>query len=368
MEKRIKIISVVGARPNFIKIAPLCLEMGKFKDRIENILVHTGQHYNYKMSGEFFKSLAMPKPDINLESGSASHGQQTAEIMNKFEPVCLSQRPDWVIVVGDVNSTLACALVAKKLNINLAHIEAGLRSFDMTMPEEINRKVTDGIADLLFTHSADADDNLKREGVDERKIKMVGNIMIDTLVNELDNADMRRTYEKWNLKQKHFVYTTLHRPSNVDEPEALSAVIDNLVKLAERIPVVFAIHPRTLKRIADFGFMGKLDGAHGLIASTPVSYHDSICLEKNALFVLTDSGGIQEETTFLGTPCLTLRSTTERPVTIIHGTNKLTSMKHLWKDIDFLLAGGGAGNVTKVPRFWDGQTSKRIVETLLTLY
>ncbi len=363
--KLLKIISVVGARPNFIKIAPFCREVGKVRDRIEHILVHTGQHYDYEMSLEFFESLSIPKPDIQLGVGSASHAVQTANIMIEFEKICLSEKPDWVVVVGDVNTTMACALVARKLNVKVAHIEAGLRSFDINMPEEVNRKVTDSITDLLFTHSIDADENLKKEGIDGRKIRMVGNIMIDTLVNEMDKANTRRTYEKWDLKPKKFVYVTLHRPSNVDSPDLLESILDNLTKIADRLPVVFPLHPRTLKRIEEFDLKGKIEDADGFIATTPVSYHDSICLAKNARFVLTDSGGLQEETTYLGTRCLTLRPNTERPVTIAQGTNKLTSVDKMIEDMENLLVEEDTGGFNDPPPLWDGQTATRIVEVFL---
>ncbi|MDH5543481.1 MAG: UDP-N-acetylglucosamine 2-epimerase (non-hydrolyzing) [Nitrospinota bacterium] len=363
----IKIISVVGTRPNFVKIAPLCEAMEKVNDRIEHILVHTGQHYDMSMSRDFFETLSIPKPDIHLEVGSGSHAVQTASIMTKFEKVCNDLNPDWVIVVGDVNSTLACSLVAKKIGLKVAHVEAGLRSFDMSMPEEINRKVTDSIADLFFTPSIDADENLKREGVDEKKIKRVGNIMIDTLVREIDKADKKNTLERFGMKTGKFAYATLHRPSNVDDRSALLSIFESLADISFKIPIVLPLHPRTKLRLEEYGLADFATEHERLILAAPLSYHESICLIKNAAYVITDSGGVQEETTYLGIPCLTLRPNTERPVTITIGTNKLTSIENLKTNAEKIMQNTSGKVTAKVPEMWDGKTAGRIVKVFLEL-
>lgn len=368
MSNTLKIIIVAGARPNFMKIAPLITALNaKRKAQSEKSfswkLVHTGQHYDIKMSEVFFQELGLPHPDINLEVGSASHAVQTANIMTQFEKVCLDENPDWVLVVGDVNSTMACTLVAAKLGIKVGHVEAGLRSFDRTMPEEVNRLVTDVLADLLFTPSEDADKNLLKEGISKEKIKCVGNIMIDTLVSNLDKARQRRTYEKFDLKDNQYAFVTLHRPSNVDGRQTLSHIISCLEKLSKDMPVIFPVHPRTRKQLTLYGLWDKAEKITGLNLIDPLGYHDTISLVDNSRFVLTDSGGIQEETTFLKIPCLTLRPNTERPVTIIQGTNRLTSLETLERDFDNLLNGTHPDG--KIPEFWDGKTGERIVEVLL---
>jgi UDP-N-acetylglucosamine 2-epimerase (non-hydrolysing) len=368
MKDNLKIILVAGARPNFMKVAPIISAIKKFNNStnltnpIKYILVHTGQHYDMAMSESFFHELELPKPDINLEVGSASHAVQTANIMIRFEEVCLGEKPDWVIVVGDVNSTMACALAAVKLGIKVAHVESGLRSFDRTMPEEINRLVTDAVSDLLFTPSEDADENLLREGIPKEKIKRVGNIMIDTLVANLDQARECRTWEKFGVAPKNYVFVTLHRPANVDQREVISNIFENLSKLSERIPVVFPMHPRTRKQLETFGLKQELESVKGLRLSDPIGYHDTICLVDNSRFVLTDSGGLQEETTFLGIPCLTLRPNTERPITIKQGTNKLTSLERLDADFSHLL--NGRQSKGKIPKLWDGSTGERIIKIL----
>jgi UDP-N-acetylglucosamine 2-epimerase (non-hydrolysing) len=337
-----KIMLIAGARPNFMKIASLMKAIHNHNSNrapstvnLTPLIVHTGQHYDLQMSQVFFRELDIPSPDINLEVGSGSHAVQTANIMIRFEEVCLREEPDYVVVVGDVNSTMACTLVASKLGYPVAHVEAGLRSFDRTMPEEINRIVTDSLADLLFTPSPDADENLKKEGIPDSRIKLVGNIMIDTLV-------------------------TLHRPSNVDDREAFTNLMEQLDRLASLIPVVFPVHPRTGKTLATLGIeYGKNDNFKIM---DPIGYHDSICLAEHARFVITDSGGLQEETTFFGTPCLTLRPNTERPITITEGSNRLTSPDRLWYDIENLL--NGHARKGKVPHLWDGKTAERIVQHL----
>jgi UDP-N-acetylglucosamine 2-epimerase (non-hydrolysing) len=324
-------------------------------------LVHTGQHYDAQMSDIFFGELGISAPDINLEVGSGSHAVQTANIMARFEPVCEREKPDWVVVVGDVNSTMACTIVAAKLGIKVAHVEAGLRSFDRTMPEEINRIVTDALADLLLTPSADANDNLKQEGVAESKIKLVGNVMIDALIANLERARASQMLNTGDLKKKGFVYVTLHRPSNVDDEASLRKVMRELKRLAGEWPVVFPMHPRTRKMCGEFGI--SLDSGNGLRILEPIGYHDSLCLTEAARFVLTDSGGLQEESTYFKTPCLTLRHNTERPITVTLGSNKLTDLDHLSGDIDEALSRNG--KTGRVPPLWDGQTSRRIIDCLV---
>lgn len=363
----INLILIAGAHPNFMKIAPIIKAIWNRKEQrnypIEYKVVHTGQHYDIEMSDIFFRELAMPSPDINLEVGSASHAVQTANIMIRFEQVCLTEKPDWVVVVGDVNSTMACTLVAAKMGIKVAHVEAGLRSFDRSMPEEINRIVTDSLADLLFTPSSDANENLKNEGVAKSKIKLVGNIMIDTLVANLEKARRRQPHKNLGLKGKEFAYVTLHRPSNVDDKKVLTTIMEHLNRLASQIPVVFPVHPRTKKMLATYGIA--CGNNNHLKLMDPIGYHDSICLAEHARLVLTDSGGLQEETTFFRTPCLTLRPNTERPVTITQGSNKLTSPGCLWNDIEYLL--NGPSQKGSIPALWDGKTAERILEHLLSM-
>jgi UDP-N-acetylglucosamine 2-epimerase (non-hydrolysing) len=329
--------------------------------RVKFSLVHTGQHYDQKMSDIFFQELGIPAPDINLGVGSGSHAVQTANVMTKFEPVCLEQKPGWVVVVGDVNSTMACTLVCSKLGIKVAHVEAGLRSFDRTMPEEINRIVTDSLADLLLTPSSDADENLKREGIPESKIRLVGNVMIDTLAANLQKARSSGILKKLGLQKKAFVYVTLHRPSNVDDPANLNSIMSGLNRLAGHMPVVFPMHPRTHKMLAQFGISPVANGTMKILE--PVGYHDSICLTESARLVLTDSGGLQEESTYFRTPCLTLRPNTERPITITLGSNRLTHPDRLSSDIQETL--NGKEELGQVPPLWDGKASERIVQALV---
>jgi len=357
-----KILSVVGARPNFMKIAPLIKAINKDAlHPVEHILVHTGQHYDQGMSNVFFNELGIPAPDINLQIGSGSHAEQTARVMLAFEPVCIEHRPDWVVVVGDVNSTMACTLVASKLGIKVAHVEAGLRSFDRTMPEEINRIVTDALADILLTPSADANENLKREGVPERRIRLVGNIMIDALVANLERARQSKLMAELGLTRMGFAYVTLHRPSNVDDRARLTQIMDALDRLAGKLPVVFPIHPRTRGMLEEFNIPVRHETNLKLLG--PIGYHDSLCLTESARFVLTDSGGIQEESTFLRTPCLTLRPNTERPITVEIGTNKLTRLDRLWTDIEEILQDRRSPG--QIPMYWDGGTAERVLLALL---
>ncbi|HLM59463.1 MAG TPA: UDP-N-acetylglucosamine 2-epimerase (non-hydrolyzing), partial [Pyrinomonadaceae bacterium] len=318
----LKVLNIVGARPNFMKIAPITREMRRRERDFQPLIVHTGQHYDAAMSDSFFTDLGIPKPDFHLEVGSHSHAVQTARIMTAFEPVVLQERPDWVLVVGDVNSTIACALVCAKLGVKVAHVEAGLRSRDRTMPEEINRILTDAISDLLLTTSQDADENLKAEGVSEDKIKFVGNVMIDSLFYSLKLAESSSVRENLNLTEKEYAVLTLHRPSNVDDREIFSGLLDALVSISEKIPIIFPVHPRTCARISEFGFTETIFRSQIKLIE-PLGYLDFMRLYSGARIVLTDSGGLQEETTALSIPCLTLRENTERPITISHGTNLL---------------------------------------------
>jgi len=368
MSKEIKVVIIAGARPNFMKVAPIIKSIrNRLEDpsrngsRVTYRLVHTGQHYDEKMSDIFFTELGIPAPDINLEVGSGSHAVQTANVMTKFEPVCEQEKPDWVVVVGDVNSTMACTLVCSKLGIKVAHVEAGLRSYDRNMPEEVNRIVTDSLADLLLTPSRDGNDNLAKEGVPESKIKLVGNVMIDALVANLDKARATKLPEKLGLKKKGFVYVTLHRPSNVDHQASLTTIMGELKRIASEWPVVFPMHPRTRKMCGQFGI--SLEDEKGLRILDPIGYHDSLCLTESARFILTDSGGLQEESTYFKTPCLTLRPNTERPVTITQGSNKLTTVKALAADIDAVLKQETLSS--RIPPLWDGCASERILECLI---
>lgn len=364
MPNPIKLLIIAGARPNFMKVAPLIRAIrarsASALPRFEYKLVHTGQHYDAKMSDVFFQELGIPAPDHNLEVGSGSHAVQTAQVMLKFEPVVMAEKPDWVIVVGDVNSTVACALVATKLGVRVAHVEAGLRSFDRSMPEEINRLVTDSIADLLLTPSADGDEHLRREGVPDAKIRGVGNIMIDCLTANLETARRSGIIKTLGLQSGEFVYLTLHRPSNVDDQQTLTTIFSALQQIARRLPVVFPVHPRTRKMIATFG-INVADHAN-LRLIEPVGYLDSITLTENARLVLTDSGGLQEEATYFRTPCLTLRPNTERPITITVGSNKLTTPGSLLADMEAVLKGPRRRG--ECPPMWDGNTAQRILAAL----
>jgi UDP-N-acetylglucosamine 2-epimerase (non-hydrolysing) len=364
----LRALVVAGARPNFMKVAPLLKAAEAYNQRpkgqsprLDWLLVHTGQHYDRSLSDVFFDELKIPPPAFSLGAGSGSHAVQTAKIMLKFEQTCLAGNPDWVIVVGDVNSTLACALVASKMEIKVAHVEAGLRSFDRTMPEEINRIVTDALADLLLTPSGDAGENLRREGIPESRIRLVGNIMIDTLTANLARARASGIMRELGLEAKGFAYVTLHRPSNVDDPQSLAAIMAALTRLGKLMPVVFPMHPRTRKMLARFGI--KPRGGGHLKILEPVGYHASLSLTENARLVLTDSGGLQEESTFFKVPCLTLRPNTERPVTVSLGSNKLTCLDRLWADMDEVIA--GPGELGRIPPLWDGKTAGRIVQAIV---
>ena len=358
----LRIINVVGARPNFMKIAPVIDEMRRRSDRIEPLLVHTGQHYDESMSDSFFEDLDIPRPDINLEIGSGSHSEQTARVMIAFEQVLLQHPADWVVVVGDVNSTMAAAIVAAKLNVRIAHVEAGLRSGDRTMPEEINRVVTDALADLLLTPSRDANENLLREGVASEKISFVGNVMIDTLYRNLEKARRSRVLERLNLPPQQFCAMTLHRPSNVDHPKTLAGIINALEAIGERLPIVFPVHPRTRERLEQFNLTERIQKS--LLMIEPLGYLDFLQLYSNSRLVLTDSGGIQEETTVLGIPCLTLRPNTERPITVLEGTNRLVGNTPEVITREALAALDRPAGAARVPELWDGHSAPRIVDAI----
>ncbi len=361
----IRILHVVGARPNFMKIAPIMEEMVKYPNHFQQVLVHTGQHYDNEMSQVFFDDLGLPRPDVYLGVGSGSHAQQTARVMMAFEPVVSECRPDLVVVVGDVNSTLAAAITASKLNLPVAHVEAGLRSFDRRMPEEINRIVTDALSTYLFTPSRDANDNLRREGIPEEHIYFVGNVMIDTLRRCQLLADRSSAFDKLGLdKREQYALLTLHRPSNVDRAEIFAEILEALFRIQKEIPIIFPIHPRTKKRIQEFGFQSKINKMQGLRIIPPLGYIDFLALESRATLVLTDSGGIQEETTVLGVPCLTLRENTERPVTVEQGTNQIVghSKEKIIKAALNVLAGKIPQG--RIPELWDGHAVERIVSVL----
>jgi UDP-N-acetylglucosamine 2-epimerase (non-hydrolysing) len=359
-----KILHVVGARPNFMKVAPVLAELRKV--RVEQVLVHTGQHYDPNMSDVFFQDLGMPAPDAHLGAGSGTHAQQTAKMMVEVEPVLLQHRPDVVVVAGDVNSTIAVALVAVKLWMPVAHIEAGLRTFDWRMPEEVNRVLTDRIGELLFTPSRDADENLRREGVDMSRVHFVGNVMIDSLQAALPRARQSRIHEQLGVRKGEYALATLHRPSNVDEPAALEKLVSVLAEVSGRIPVVFPVHPRTRARVsADAALRDRLDRTRGLKLTDPAGYLDFLALTANARLVITDSGGIQEETTALGVPCLTVRKNTERPVTVEVGTNTLVGTDPSQIVPAAIEVLEGRGKKGRVPELWDGRAAERIARVLV---
>ena len=356
------VILVVGARPNFMKIAPIHAELER--RGIDRILLHTGQHYDENMSKVFFDDLGMPQPDIYLGIGSGSHATQTAKVMVEFEKVCKEHKPSMVIVVGDVNSTVACSMVCAKESIPCAHVEAGLRSFDRKMPEEINRIITDAIADYLLTPSPDGDENLRKEGVAEERIRRVGNVMIDSLFNNLERAKESTIHADLNIEKGNYGVLTLHRPSNVDEEEALSRILDALEQIGSRIPLVFPLHPRTRNRAEQFGLTKRLESIPNIVLTGPAGYLDFIALMAESKLVLTDSGGLQEETTALGIPCLTLRENTERPITVTEGTNTIvgnSTQAILDAAFNVLENGGKAG---RIPELWDGKTAQRITDLI----
>jgi UDP-N-acetylglucosamine 2-epimerase (non-hydrolysing) len=355
-----KILHIVGARPNFMKVAPVRNALAAHP--VSQLLVHTGQHYDANMSEVFFQQLGIPPPDVNLEVGSGTHAIQTSQIMSRVEPVLMDYQPDWVLVYGDVNSTVAAALVATKIGIRVGHVEAGLRSRDRTMPEEINRLLTDQISDLLFTPSADGDENLLHEGISAHKIRLVGNVMIDTLVRLLPQAS-----KLWEPLQKRFALdkfglVTLHRPSNVDEPEMLQRIITSFATISQDLPLLFPVHPRTRNRLEK---SPARVNAPNLKLVDPLGYLEFLALQQHATVLITDSGGIQEESTYLGIPCMTLRENTERPITIEIGTNILIGRdtELLEQEVGKILQ--GKGKKGRIPPLWDGHASERIASHLV---
>ncbi len=378
---RVKIHLIAAARPNFMKIAPLYHAL-KNERWADVYIVHTGQHYDINMSDAFFRDLGLPEPDFHLGVGSGTHAEQTGKVMIAYEKILMETSPDMVIVVGDVNSTLACSIATTKIsypsirnskfkskNLNhrplLAHLEAGLRSFDRSMPEEINRIVTDALSDILWTPSPDADLNLKKEGVPEEKIVRVGNIMIDSLEMLREIIEKQKMARSLGLDPGRYAVVTLHRPSNVDTPRSLGAICEGLEELSGYIQIVFPVHPRTMKNLVSFGLLEKLEENDRIILMEPVNYVRFMSLIFDCRFVLTDSGGIQEETTYLGIPCLTLRPNTERPVTVEQGTNRLTTAEKMVNDARSVLSTDGAD--FRVPDLWDGHTAGRIVKNIKEL-
>ena len=360
----LKVICVCGARPNFMKIAPIVDALAG-SNAAETVLVHTGQHYDERMSQQFFNELGIPKPDLNLEVGSGSQACQTAEVMKRFEPVCLEHHPDWVVVVGDVNSTLAGALVAAKLGIKTAHVEAGLRSFDRSMPEEINRLLTDAISDLLFASEPSGVENLQREGIADSRIHLVGNVMIDTLLRSRSRAEESNILTQLELPSKSYAVITLHRPSNVDRLDAFQSILGALEEITTDMPVVFPIHPRSRKNLQSAGLLGPTEAMANLRLIEPLGYLDFLKLMAESVIMLTDSGGIQEETTILGVPCLTLRENTERPITVTSGTNRVvgSSTEGILAAYREILE--NPPRVNRRPDLWDGRAAARIVDHLI---
>lgn len=356
---------IAAARPNFMKIAPLYHAL-KADDGYEPKIIHTGQHYDANMSDDFFTDLMLPKPDYHLGVGSGTHAQQTGGVMIGYEKIVLEdERPDLLVVVGDVNPTVACAMVGTKLHIPVAHLEAGLRSGDRTMPEEINRLATDAICDVLWTPSPDADEHLRHEGHPPERIVRVGNIMMDSFELMRSKIDAAASPEKYGVKEGEYGVVTLHRPSNVDDEATLRLLVDQLKQAAQKLPLVFLVHPRTKGRLEAFGMYDELNGAEGITLGEPVSYVPFMSLVKSAKMAITDSGGLQEETTYLGLPCLTLRPNTERPITITEGTNRLVTPESLMVEIDDVLAGNWSKG--EKPAMWDGKTASRVLADIKRL-
>ena len=359
-----KILNVVGARPNFMKIAPLMAEYGR-RQGVQAVLVHTGQHYDQAMSRLFFSELGIPQPDINLEVGSGSHAAQTAEIMRRFEPVVLDTKPDVVVVVGDVNSTIACGLVAAKLDVKLAHVEAGLRSFDRSMPEEINRVLTDAISDFLFCTEQSGIENLLNEGIPKDKVHFVGNVMIDTLLSNRAKAQESTILDRLDVNGSRYALLTLHRPANVDDPQVFGNILAAVDVILKDMPVIFPVHPRTRANLNGSTVGARVDQMAGLRLIEPLGYLDFLRLMSSAAVVLTDSGGIQEETTILKVPCLTLRDNTERPVTVTCGSNRIVGRDPAQILAAYKDAVSPNGRILRTPPFWDGRAARRIVDVLI---
>jgi UDP-N-acetylglucosamine 2-epimerase (non-hydrolysing) len=352
---------IASARPNFMKVAPL-LHALKEETWCRLSLVHTGQHYDANMSDTFFRDLALPEPDHHLGVGGGTHAEQTGGVMIAYERLCLEARPDWIVVVGDVNSTMACTLVGAKLGIKVAHLESGLRSRDRRMPEEINRIVTDSLADVLWTPSADADENLRAEGVPAERIERVGNIMIDSYEFLRQSIASARARERLGLPSKGYGVVTLHRPANVDNKAMLGLLASELARVSAELPLVFPVHPRTRQRLEAFALMSAVSEAPGLRLTEPMGYVEFMSLVSEAAVIITDSGGVQEETTYLGIPCLTLRDTTERPITVTLGSNRLVQPATLWASVRQILR--GEWRKGSVPELWDGHTAERVVANL----
>lgn len=349
---------IAAARPNFMKVAPLYHALAA-QSWCTPRIVHTGQHYDANMSDAFFKDLRLPQPHFHLEVGSGSHAEQTAGVMIAYEKVCIAEKPDWIIVVGDVNSTAACAMVGAKLWIPVIHLEAGLRSRDRRMPEEINRLVTDAISDVFWTPSPDADENLEQEGVAPERIDRVGNIMIDSYEMMRPQIEADEGPARYGLERGNYAVVTLHRPSNVDQRDVLTTLVDHLCRIADRLPLLFAVHPRTRRRLEEFSLWERLTATPGIRLTEPLGYVAFMALVSASKAVITDSGGVQEESTYLGIPCLTLRENTERPITVSQGSNRLVKPAALIESVDVVLA--GKWPVGSRPAGWDGRTAERCV-------
>ncbi len=361
-------LSVVGARPNFMKVAPVHRALARYADSVRHLIVHTGQHYDPNMSKVFFEDLELPQPDFYLGIGSGSHAEQTAKVMMAFEQAVLETRPDLVIVYGDVNSTLACSVVCSKLGVPIAHVEAGLRSLDLTMPEEINRMVTDVLSDVMFVTEQSGMQHLTREGKDMTRVHLVGDVMIDSIIHYREKAGQSSILHEMGLEPGHYTLVTLHRPSNVDVKENLEKVLQIFEGIQDRTTIVFPIHPRTRNRIDEFGLRDRFEQLHHLITCDPIGYLDFLCLMDRATLILTDSGGIQEETTYLQVPCLTLRENTERPITVDVGSNQLLGL-----DVPLVLEKArevydGHPKLGRIPDKWDGKAAERIAALLVERY